>query len=193
MVPMFLVIGLGNTLRRDDGAGWIFAQSLVDALQDAGVHAALILQQQLTPEIAENAAEQGATSIVFVDASVVAEAVTLTEVSEHEEVAPISHQLAPTTILAIARRLYGTQVFGWLVQLPAHDLGHGEGLSRYAASNLEHVNIVAAKLLAEASPDRSDWAALPRQFLGSQQPPNRSKPSCDARGSCCTLPMERGG
>ncbi len=50
MVPMFLVIGLGNTLRRDDGAGWIFAQSLVDALQDAGVHAALILNNNSLPK-----------------------------------------------------------------------------------------------------------------------------------------------
>ncbi len=44
MDPTFLVIGIGNTLRRDDGAGWLFAQALADALQDAGAAVELILQ-----------------------------------------------------------------------------------------------------------------------------------------------------
>ena len=70
MDSTFLVIGIGNTLRRDDGAGWFFAQALADALHNAGAAVELILQQQLTPETAEIVAEQAAAQVVFVDASV---------------------------------------------------------------------------------------------------------------------------
>jgi len=180
MAPAFLVIGIGNTLRRDDGAGWVFAQALVDALHCAGADVALILQPQLTPEMAESVAEQRGTSVVFVDASVATERVALTAVPDDEAAAPASHQLAPATILAIARHLYGVQVAGWLVQIPIQDLNHGEGLSRYAASSLDHADAIAVELLAQTSPGRSNWAASSEYFQQPHQPCKQSKTSFSA-------------
>lgn len=149
MDPTFLVIGIGNTLRRDDGAGWFFAQALAEALVDAGTAVELILQQQLTPETAEIVAEHGVAQVVFVDASIEAETVTLETVRDEGGSSPSSHHVAPATILAVARRLYGAESAGWLVQLPARDLGHGEGLSDHAAASLGDVEAVAANLLAQ--------------------------------------------
>ncbi len=149
MDPTFLVIGIGNTLRRDDGAGWLFAQALADALQDAGAAVELILQQQLTPETAEIVAEQGAAQVIFVDASIEVQTVTLETVRGEGASSPASHHVAPATILAIARRLYGVEAVGWLVQLPARDLGHGEGLSDHAAASLGNAGAVAANLLTQ--------------------------------------------
>ncbi len=149
MDPTFLVIGIGNTLRRDDGAGWFFAQMLADALRHAGAAVGLILQQQLTPETAEIIAEHGTVQVIFVDASVEAKTVTIEAVRDERASSPSSHHVAPATLLAVARRLYGAEAAGWLVQFPARDLSHGEGLSDHAASSLDHAGAVAADLLAQ--------------------------------------------
>ena len=50
---MVLVIGIGNTLRRDDGAGWLFAQALADELRSAGVEVDLLLQHLSLIHISE--------------------------------------------------------------------------------------------------------------------------------------------
>lgn len=144
---MILVIGIGNTLRRDDGAGWLFAQALADELRMAGAEVDLILQHQLTPELAEFAAEQAPQHLVFVDASTAVDEVALTAIAPGPGAAPVSHHLTPATILAIAHRLYGVSGRGWLVQLAARDLEHGEGLSTTAARGMETVQTIAAEIL----------------------------------------------
>lgn len=149
MDATFLVIGIGNTLRRDDGAGWLFAQALADALRNAGTAVELILQQQLMPETAEIVAEQGAAQVVFVDASIETETVTIEMVRDKSASFSASHHVAPATILAVAHRLYGAEAAGWLVQIPARDLGHGEGLSEHTAACLDEADAIAANLLAQ--------------------------------------------
>ena len=49
---MVLVVGIGNTLRRDDGAGCFFAEALAAELVRAGVDVTLELHHQLAPELA---------------------------------------------------------------------------------------------------------------------------------------------
>ena len=152
MGSAFLVIGIGNTLRRDDGAGWLFARGLGDALCDTGAEAEVIVRQQLTPELAEVVAEHGVAHVVFVDASTEIMTVALTAVPDAEATPPSSHHFTPATILAIARRLYGAEITGWLVHLPAFDFSHGEGLSGHAASSMNLADAIAAELLARANP-----------------------------------------
>lgn len=146
---MVLVIGIGNTLRRDDGAGWLFAQALADELRSAGVEVDLLLQHQLTPELAEFAAERAPQMLVFVDASTAVDDVTLTPLEADRVAAPVSHHLSPAAILAIAQRLYGMNGRGRLVQIAARDLGHGEGLSATAARGLASAPTIAAGILAD--------------------------------------------
>ena len=80
---------------------------MADALQDAGAAVELILQQQLTPETTEIVAEQGAARVIFVDASIEVQTVTLETVRGEGASSPASHHVAPATILAVARRLCG--------------------------------------------------------------------------------------
>jgi len=148
---MVLVIGIGNTLRRDDGAGWLFAQALADELCSAGVEVELILQHQLTPELAELAAERAPQRLIFVDASTAVDDVTLTPLAGDHVAAPVSHHLSPAAILAIAQRLYGMRGRGWLVQLAARDLGHGEGLSDIAACGMAGAPAIADAIVADLS------------------------------------------
>ena len=56
--------------------------------------------------------------------------------------------LTPAALLAILRQLYAVDVAGWLVQTPAEDFGHGEGLSEMAQRGVEAAPAVAARLIA---------------------------------------------
>ncbi len=143
---MVLVVGIGNTLRRDDGAGWIFAEALAAELAHAGMEVTLELHHQLTPEVALSAAEMQPTAVVFVDASAAVASPVITRLVEDAGSSAASHHLSPVTCLAILDKLYGVQVEGWLVQTPAEDFGHGEGLSEMAQRGVDEAPAMAATL-----------------------------------------------
>ncbi len=143
---MLLVIGIGNTLRRDDGAGWIFAEGLAAELAHAGVDVTLELHHQLTPEVALSAAELQPAAIFFVDASAAVASPAITHLGEDAGGSAASHHLSPVTCLAILDKLYGVKVSGWLVQTPAEDFDHGEGLSEMAQRGVDEAPAIAATL-----------------------------------------------
>ena len=60
-----LVIGYGNPLRGDDGAGWRAARRLGESLRDEPIE--ILALHQLTPELAEPISR--ADLIIFIDAS----------------------------------------------------------------------------------------------------------------------------
>ncbi|MCS6828071.1 MAG: hydrogenase maturation protease [Caldilinea sp.] len=144
-----LVIGIGNTLRRDDGAGWFFAQALATQLQRAGAAVHLVLQQQLTPELAIDAAELAPDQIVFVDASLDVTEATLTQVTPSHAAPALDHRLDAAALMALMRRLYGVRAKSWLVQTPAIDFDHGEGLSEKAQEGLRAAPTIAALLVGK--------------------------------------------
>lgn len=152
-VRPILIIGIGNTLRRDDGAGWFAAEALAAALEAAGRPVHLILHQQLTPEMALDAMELQPVAILFVDASVAVAETTLTplrtpafeSLADHGD-----HDLTPPMLLTLMRRLYAVEAPAWLVQTPARDLSHGEGLSEAAQQGVWAASALALRLLASA-------------------------------------------
>ena len=64
---LYLVIGVGNTLRRDDGAGIGLAEAVAAALAEQGSMVEIKLLQQLLPEIAEEICESGAHTVLITD------------------------------------------------------------------------------------------------------------------------------
>jgi hydrogenase maturation protease len=124
----WLVIGYGNTLRRDDGAGVRVAEE-IERLALPGVR--VLTCHQLTPELAELLA--GAGRVVFVDASAESLArVRLRQVQPARAAAPLAHAADPRGLLVLARELFGHAPRAWMLALPAPDLGFGEGLSAEA-------------------------------------------------------------
>lgn len=142
-----LIIGIGNTLRRDDGAGWLFADRMTTELRSEECQVQLELQQQLTPDLALIAAEFQPTDIIFVDASVSVTTPALTPLSPQQDTDESPHALSPGMVLAMAARLYDVTASGWLVQTPALDLGHGEGLSEPALRSVEAAPTLSRQLL----------------------------------------------
>ena len=61
-----LIIGYGNALRGDDGAGSIAADLLRDRIHDPAIE--ILSQQQLLPELMEPISR--ASRVIFIDASV---------------------------------------------------------------------------------------------------------------------------
>lgn len=120
-----LVIGYGNTLRRDDGVGPWVATQVAERLGDAVRCTAV---PQLFPELAECIAH--ARCVVFVDAGPAAATMAVQALGVSEsDVPPGTHVSDPRALLGLATALFGSRPQAWLLTVPGSDYSHGEGLS----------------------------------------------------------------
>jgi hydrogenase maturation protease len=117
-----LVIGLGNSLRGDDGAG----PAVVAALPHLP-HVRCLEVHQLLPELADDIAR--VRRVVFVDASVTTPVVAVRSVKPRSG-GVSSHVLSRETLLGLCRDTYGKAPrSAWLVEVPASAFELGAGLS----------------------------------------------------------------
>jgi hydrogenase maturation protease len=119
-----LVIGLGNPLRRDDGAG----ARLVEQLGGNEARDTLI-SQQLLPEHVDLIC--GRQHVVFVDAAVDASTLSFDPLDRSQQypAMTLGHSGHPGWLLALCETVYGQSPRASLLRIPAYDLGHGEGFS----------------------------------------------------------------
>jgi hydrogenase maturation protease len=123
-----LVLGYGNTLRRDDGVGPKVADAIA-ALDLPGVKT--LACPLLTPELADPISQ--AQTVVFVDASVDApREAQLHKLAPAATSQVMAHAANPATMLALARDVFGHAPTAWLLTIPAEDLGIGEDFSPLA-------------------------------------------------------------
>jgi hydrogenase maturation protease len=123
-----LVVGYGNSLRRDDGVGPKVAEA-VAALGLPGVQA--LACALLTPELAEPVSRAGA--VIFVDAAVDApRKVQMRTLAPAATSQLIAHAANPATLLALARDVFSHAPEAWWLTIPVEDLGIGEELSPLA-------------------------------------------------------------
>jgi hydrogenase maturation protease len=115
-----LVIGIGNSLRGDDGVGALLAEQV-------GGRSV----QQLTPELAAELAEL--ETVLFIDAWLApagaAPRIAAISLAAGAAGAPDSHRLEPAQLLAISQALYGRAPAAHLLQVPATLFEHGNALS----------------------------------------------------------------
>lgn len=120
-----LVIGYGNSLRSDDGAGPLVAET-VEALRLPGVR--VLSCPQLSPEHADPIARAG--SVVFVDAAVDGPTeVQMRPLEPGETSQLMTHAADPGTMLALARDVFGRVPRAWWLTIPATSLAFGDILS----------------------------------------------------------------
>ena len=128
-----LVIGYGNTLRRDDGVGPRVADA-VAALALPGLRA--LACPLLTPELADPVSR--ACVAIFVDAAVDApREVQLRQLAPADSSQVMAHAASPATLLALARDVFGHAPEAWWLTIPVEDLGMGEELSPLAQRGCE--------------------------------------------------------
>ena len=138
-----LVIGYGNTLRRDDGVGPRVAEA-VEALNLRGVRT--LACPLLTPELAEEVSR--AKVVIFVDAAVDApREVRLRDLAPAASSQVMAHAASPTTLLALARDVFGHASEAWWLTIPVEEFGIGEELSPLARRGFE---VAVAKIRERA-------------------------------------------
>jgi hydrogenase maturation protease len=124
----FLVMGIGNPSRRDDGAGPETVRRL-EGLSLQGVECRTAMQ--LDPVLAVDLASYDA--LLVVDADVGAVKVDITPAPEEISGAS-THHFTPSTLRALAVALRGKAPEVWVCRIPARDFEFGEVLSPSAES-----------------------------------------------------------
>ncbi len=124
IAPEILVLGYGNELRGDDGAGPCVAEMLA-ARQLRGVR--VVTAHQLTPDFAELIARAGL--VIFVDARVGGERTQVSAVRASTTGDLQAHSSDPSALLALAETLYSQCPPAWCVSIPADSFEFGFGLS----------------------------------------------------------------
>jgi hydrogenase maturation protease len=128
-----MVVGYGNSLRSDDGVGPAVAARLAGDPRMAGV--IIRSEHQLTPELAADAST--ASLLVLVDAGTEEApgevSVRRLEPSPDEGGTAWTHHLDPSTLVGLARELWGSAPPVVLVSIGPATLEVGEGLSEIVA------------------------------------------------------------
>ncbi|HZT29293.1 MAG TPA: hydrogenase maturation protease [Bryobacteraceae bacterium] len=154
MTPEVLIIGYGNPLRGDDGAGWRAVERLREGTRDGEF--GLVAVRQLTPELAE--AVSRASLVLFLDAR---EGGTPGKVW-CERVNPrqsppgaFSHHAGPAALLAAAAAWYGRAPAGMVLSVSGESFAFREGLSlpveAALAELVERTRNIAGKALSRRS------------------------------------------
>ncbi len=136
-----LVIGYGNDLRRDDGAGRVVA----DSIEEKALPGVTVLSvSQLTPELALEIA--GKERVVFVDASVDAAALRTEAVGPGEAAGGVmTHHGDPASLLSLVATVGPVPGEAIVVSIPATDLALGFDLSPATARAVaEAIDLIVA-------------------------------------------------
>lgn len=140
-----LVIGIGNDLRSDDGAGRVVA----DRIEGLGLEGVQVRSlSQLTPELALEIAK--VDTVVFVDASVEVSKTTVTEVAPLPATgSAVAHFADPGTLLGMTETIGTIPERAFLVSIPVADLGLGLGLSPIATLGVDRAVAMISHLICE--------------------------------------------
>jgi hydrogenase maturation protease len=124
----YLVIGYGNTLRSDDGAGQIVADRIASwnlpNLRSLAVH-------QLTPELAEDLANTDI--VIFVDAVISSkqnsEKIEIQHLECNRNYSNSGHTANPRSLLYLSKIVYNRSPLAYWILIPAINFEFGEKIS----------------------------------------------------------------
>ncbi len=129
-----LIVGFGNPLRSDDGAGSKAAARLESELSSPELQ--VIAAHQLTPEMAEPVARS--SRVLFLDAShtgapgeIRCERIGRQKACGDPQFqhASVSHRLAPSALLELAARYFHAEPEAWLLTITGDNFDLGESFS----------------------------------------------------------------
>jgi hydrogenase maturation protease len=133
-----LILGYGNTLRKDDGLGIYAAQILTSLTLPDGVE--IRTYQQLSPELSPVLAQ--IDHAIFIDAALASNGEKPGTINTRilqpriSQPGSITHHFDPETLLAMAEALYGHAPQAMLFSVTAASFDLEEGLSPEVAAAL---------------------------------------------------------
>lgn len=144
-----LVIGYGNDLRSDDGAGVRVAKILAARSPQSQV----IIARQLTPDLADDIAT--AAQVVFVDAYAARKNDAKLRIDKISDDHPctasaLGHHGDPAGLMHLADELFGKTPDAWVVGIPAFSFAAGETISPETLRGIsEAVALIGGRALSE--------------------------------------------
>ena len=135
-----LVIGYGNTLRGDDGAGPAVVEKLTALLpRGTSRKAKLIACEQLIPELAVDIAS--CKRIIFIDASLALPAGRISITPIHEEPCDMrmGHYTTPGMVLAMAQSAFGACPRAWLAAIGCQSMEINDQLTPTVAAAVDRL------------------------------------------------------
>jgi Ni,Fe-hydrogenase maturation factor len=105
----------------------------------------VIVVHQLLPELADELAV--GQRVVFVDAAASTALVAARVIEPASRESCLGHACDPASLLGLTAALHSVCPRAWLVTVPAHDLGHGEGLSKETESAAEATVLLIERLV----------------------------------------------
>jgi hydrogenase maturation protease len=137
-----LVIGYGNDLRSDDGAGrWVADQIEAMSLPDVEVRSMV----QLTPEVSLDIVDR--RLVVFVDASVETDELKVEDVEPKPDATVLTHHGDPASVLTVGSLVGHRPGRATLVSIPARTLGIGSSFSPLAErATREAIEVIVAAI-----------------------------------------------
>lgn len=151
---MWLIIGYGNSLRQDDGAGYRVAEILATKLvpRQSPQEIRVLAVHQLTPELALELAAEDVERVLFIDARRGQnKPLIMRKLDPATALGSCGHHLAPELLLHMTRALYRRSPHGWLLTLAAQQLDIGDMFSRAAQSATTTALIMIENLLGKAT------------------------------------------
>ncbi|MBO0349115.1 hydrogenase maturation protease [Phormidium pseudopriestleyi FRX01] len=147
-----LAIGYGNDLRRDDGVG----QRVADAVASWGLPQVRSLSEhQLTPELAEPLSQVDLA--IFIDAYPATEeqGLQVVKLDGDDSMSPqsLGHSSDPSSLLILAKTLYGKAPQAWLVAIPGMDFEFGDTFSSVTERGMAEALVAIAQLIETAVRD----------------------------------------
>ncbi len=128
-----LIIGIGNSGRRDDGLGWAFLNS-VEKMNLPDLQ--LVYRYQL--QIEDVALMLDYEQVLFVDAfrGILTDGFQISDVLPSRKFEFTTHSLSPEAILFLCEDLYGKQPNAQVLAIQGQEWGLQQGLSPTAQKNL---------------------------------------------------------
>ena len=143
-----LVIGYGNTLRGDDGAGVRAAELIAKRRPEIEC----VCLHQLVPELAEQIAEYNTVFFIDADVNVTQPNARLAAPSVEAD-QPRTHFISPESLLSLSRQLYQKiPAKTYVIGIPASNFEFSEELSESTRKAVEEsVRLVESLLPPEGS------------------------------------------
>lgn len=145
----YLIIGYGNTIRGDDGAGYQIAEAVA---QWNFNHVRSLAVHQLTPDLAEAIAQ--AKTVIFVDAVATLSEVKIEQLRPNSATSFTGHYADPRSMLALTCALYKSIPTAYQILIPAVNFSFGETLSPLTQKNVDLALVKIKQLISQQSSRR---------------------------------------
>lgn len=152
-----LLIGYGNTLRSDDGAGAVVAEE-VAALNIPGVDTRVCqqLQLDLVPDFLAY------RRVILVDAAVSGESVVIRRISPKTADGSSTHHITPEVLLQTAKNLYDAELEMYLCAVRGSVFSFGTALSPETRVHCTHAVQLISMLIQTAHERKDRFAPIRR-------------------------------